>query len=71
MTRQEIALKNTEARAEKTRKKVLIAVTSLFAKENFTKKNGSWSYAKIAEYCGVHAEVVSKYVKEFERQNIV
>lgn len=71
MTRQEIALKNTEARAEKTRKKVINAITGLFAKDHLCKKNGTWSYAKIAEYTQVNIKSVSKYMKEFERQNIV
>lgn len=66
MTRQEIALKNSEKKAKETREKIINAVTGLFARENLCKKNGSWSYSKIADFTNTNIKTVSKYMKEYE-----
>jgi len=65
MTRQERARKNAEAKALKAKKAVINAVTGLYADE-YKKKSGAWHIGKIAEATGLHREVVSKYLKQWE-----
>ena len=63
MTRTQIALKNSEARAQKTKRKVLNLVTGMFAEE-YKKKSGKWNVSKIAIEAGVTRDSVRKYLKE-------
>jgi len=65
MTRQERALSNAKAKAEKARKAVINAVTGLYADE-YKKVNGKWHISKISEAIGVDRKVVSKYLKIYE-----
>ena len=65
MTRQERAISNSKAKADRARKIVINAITGLYADE-YKKKSGTWHIKRIAETTGLHREVVSKYVKEFE-----
>jgi len=63
MTRTQRALKNSEARAQKTKRKVLNLVTGMFAEE-YKKKSGKWNVSKIAIEAGVTRDSVRKYLKE-------
>jgi len=63
MTRTQRALKNSEAIAQKTRRKVLNLVTGMFAEE-YKKKSGKWNISKIAIEAGVTRDSVRKYLKE-------
>jgi hypothetical protein len=65
MTRQERARSNAKAKAEKARKAVINAITGLYADE-YKKKSGTWHIGKVAEATGLHREVVSKYIKQYE-----
>ena len=65
MTRQERARSNAKAKAEKTRKAVINAVTGLYADE-YKKVNGKWHIGKIAEATGIERKAVSKYLKLWE-----
>jgi predicted transcriptional regulator len=64
MTRIQRALKNSEAIAQRTRRKVLNIVTGMFADE-YKKKSGEWNISKIARESGVTRDSVRKYLKEF------
>ena len=68
MTRQERAISNAQAKADKARKAVLNAVTGMFAEE-LKKKSGAWHIGKIVEATGVSRNVVAKYLREFEQSN--
>jgi len=63
VTRQERAKANSVAKAEKSRKKVINAITGLYANE-LKKKNGKWHISKIAETTNLDRDTVSKYLKE-------
>ena len=63
MTRTQRALKNSEAIAQKTRRKVLNLVTGMFAEE-YKKKSGKWNISKIAIEAEVTRDSVRKYLKE-------
>jgi len=63
MTRKQRALKNSEAIAQRTRRKVLNLVTGMFAEE-YKKKSGKWNISKIAIEAGVARDSVRKYLKE-------
>ncbi len=65
MTRQQRAISNAKAKAEKARKAVINAVTGLYADE-YKKVNGKWHIAKLAEATGLHRTIVSKYLKQWE-----
>lgn len=65
MTRQERARNNSKAKAEKTRKAVINAVTGLYADE-YKKKSGAWHIGKIAKATGIERKAVSKYLKQWE-----
>lgn len=65
MTRQERAISNSKARANKTRKTVINAITGLYADE-YKKKSGTWHINKIAKATGLHRTIVSKYLKQWE-----
>jgi hypothetical protein len=41
-------------------------MTGLYADE-YKKKNGKWHIGKVAEATGLHREVVSKYIKQYEK----
>ena len=66
MTRQERALKNSQAIADKTKRKVLNLITGIFANE-YKKKSGEWNISKIAREAGVTRDSVRKYIREFEK----
>ena len=66
MTRQEIALKNSQARAEKARRKI-INITSSLLSDDYKKKTGSWHVGKIAEDTNLSRKTVAKYLKELEK----
>lgn len=65
MTRQERARSNARARAERTRKAVINAITGLYADE-YKKVNGTWHVGKISEAIGVNSKTVAKYVKQYQ-----
>jgi hypothetical protein len=65
MTRQERARSNAKAKAEKTRKAVINAVTGLYADE-YKKVNGKWHIIKLSEATGLSRRIVSKYLKQWE-----
>jgi len=65
VTRQERARSNAKAKAEKTRKAVINAVTGLYADE-YKKVNGTWHIKKIAHAINLDPRVVSKYLKQWE-----
>jgi hypothetical protein len=65
MTRQERAISNSKAKAEKARKAVINAITGLYADE-YKKKSGTWHINKIAEATGLSRRIVSKYLKQWE-----
>lgn len=67
MTRRERAISNARAKAEKARRAVITAVTGLYA-DDYRKKSGAWHIGKIAEATGLHRDVVSKYLKEWEAE---
>lgn len=63
LTRQERALSNAAAKAEKAKTKVINAITGLMA-EVYKKKNGSWHISRISEDLKMDRKTVTKYVKE-------
>jgi len=65
LTRQERARSNAKAKAEKTRKAVINAITGLYADE-YKKVNGKWHIKRIAEAINIDPRVVSKYIKQYE-----
>jgi len=65
MTRQERAISNAKAKAEKTRKIVITTLTGLYSSE-YKKVNGTWHIGKIAKATGIERKAVSKYVKQWE-----
>lgn len=65
MTRQERARSNAKAKAERTRKAVINAITGLYADE-YKKVNGSWHIKRIATSINLDPRVVSKYIKQWE-----
>jgi len=69
MTRQERALSNAKAKAEKARKKVIHAITGLYADE-YKKKSGAWHIKNIANSINLDPRVVSKYLKEWEEEQV-
>ena len=70
MTRQERALKNTEARQERARTKVINAVTGLMS-ETYKKKSGAWHIGKIAQDVGLTPKTVSKHLKELQKEGVI
>ena len=67
MTRQERAISNAKAKAEKARKTVINAITGLYA-DTYKKKSGAWHIGKVSEATKIHRETVSKYIKEYETE---
>jgi len=67
MTRQERALSNAKAKSEKARKKVIHAITGLYADE-YKKKSGAWHIKNIANNINLDPRVVSKYLKQWEEE---
>jgi len=67
MTRQERALSNSKARADKARKAVINTITGMFSDE-YKKKSGAWHIGKIAEATKLNRKVVSKYLKQWEEE---
>jgi len=67
MTRQERALSNSKARADKARKAVINTITGIFSDE-YKKKSGAWHMGKIAEATKLNRKVVSKYLKQWEEE---
>jgi hypothetical protein len=70
MTRAERARANARKREEESRKKVLNAVTGLVADE-LKKKNGKWSYAKIARFTGLDPDTVRKHMKKLIEEGVI
>jgi len=70
MTRQERAISNSKAKAEKARKAVINIVTCLFPNE-YKKKSGAWHIGKIAEATGLHRTIASKYIKQLQKDGVI
>jgi len=68
MSRQDHIKKVHEKRVNETYKKVVNAITGLFADEKYKKKNGTWHIENIAKDLKLNRRTVSKYVKEFENE---
>ncbi len=68
MTRKERALHNAAAISKQSRKKVMNAITGMFANEFKTKSSGKWNITKIARELGMSKDTVRKYVREFEAE---
>ena len=68
MTRKERALHNAAAISKQSRKKVMNALTGMFANEFKTKSSGKWNITKIARELGMSKDTVRKYVREFEAE---
>jgi len=67
VTRRERALENARANEERSRAKVVNAVTGLMS-EVYKKKSGSWHVTRIAADTGLTRKTVSKYLKELDKQ---
>ena len=65
MSRKDHIKKVHQARSEKTRSKILNAMTGMFS-HDFKKKNGKWNTAKIARELNLAVNTVKKYLKEIE-----
>lgn len=64
LTRQERAKENTKERQERTKAKVINAITGLMS-ETYKKKNGTWHISQIAKDTNLYRDTVSKYIKAF------
>jgi len=67
MTRQENIDKVRTARAEATERKVIQAITGMFA-DDYKKKSGKWNISKIAKEIGVARDSVYKYIEKYEAE---
>ena len=70
MTRRENMIKVRKQHADKTKKKVINAITGLFS-ENYKKKNGKWNISKLSNDLNVSRNSVYKYIEEYEREIII
>ena len=68
MSRQDHIKKVNENRKNATYKKVVNAITGLMSDE-YRKKNGAWHISSIAKDLKINRKTVSKYIKEYAKQN--
>lgn len=66
MSRQDHIKKVNEQRKKEAYTKVVNAITGLFAKDKYKKKNGTWHISNIAKDLKIDRGTVSKYIKEYE-----
>ena len=63
MTRSERAIKNSAEKADRAKKKIISAITGMFADE-YKKKNGKWNVAYLANELDMSRNTVSKYLSQ-------
>jgi len=63
MTRRERALSNSKAQYEKAHKKIMNAITGIFADE-YKKKNGTWNIMKLARELSMSKNTIKKHLQE-------
>jgi hypothetical protein len=63
MTRRERALTNAKAQYEKAHKKIMSAVTGMFADE-YKKKDGSWNILKLAKELGMSKNTIKRHLRD-------
>jgi len=68
MSRQDHIKKVNEKRKDETYRKVVNAITGLFAEEKYKKKSGAWHLGNIAKDLNISRQTVSKYIKKFKAQ---
>jgi hypothetical protein len=68
MTRIENMKKINVDKVEKNYRAVVNILTGLF-NEEYKKKSGAWHIGKIATQLNLNRDTVSKYIKEYEKQN--
>ncbi len=66
MTRVENMKKINEERAEEKKRKILNAITGMFA-EDLKKKNGKWNIVKISKELNISQNTVKKYLPQNNR----
>lgn len=68
MTRSERAKANSQKIAQETKRKIINAVTGMFAQE-YKKSNGTWNISKLSKELKMSRNTVIKYLKEFQDNN--